>query len=541
MSILLPVEDELRAVTAAGRVGAGRRWPISPDRSRKTVGQGVLTALRAAFSFAQSEERAAALLAIARIEPFSRPLVLAALAGQDGTSLAENPYNFVPEVHAIYGETCRGETANDQPFFDPPSAWLRRIVRAASWSSPLRLPKAIFVPDAVAISHNPVLSRAARRSDLTIGFTHAESLLSRGRAAAAGIPQVDEADIGARLAEALIPDELRDPWRARLRDALLANARHHVRVALRDIKGLLALPDLPRNCWSGTGGYYPSRAVGLAVLVRGGQVLRFAHGGALSLFDIGPSVGCAEYAVSSEVRFETPAAAHLARTAAQSYFDAVGHSVVIDGADGDPFMVLPRRGCRAIASCQRVAYAPTRFFGANVPPMPAPPDAVYLDFQIRVVSALARPETEIVVQAHPEGPLGGGAHPLGRHARLTGTRFEHVVDEADVFVFDYPCSTTFAQALCSDKPVVLLDIWGEISRHPLLREEFRKRCRFVPVVPNAEGRMIFDPYALGAAVNDGPREVDGSFWRGILGGEAASPVALPRAAKFRRFLQRRSP
>ncbi|MBM3557702.1 MAG: hypothetical protein FJX47_19355, partial [Alphaproteobacteria bacterium] len=103
MADFMSLEDELRAVTEAGYVGPNRRWPISPDRSRKTVSQGVLAALRAAFSFAQSEERAAALLAIARIEPFSRPLALAALAGQDGVTISGNPYNFMPEVHAIYG------------------------------------------------------------------------------------------------------------------------------------------------------------------------------------------------------------------------------------------------------------------------------------------------------------------------------------------------------------------------------------------------------------------------------------------------------
>lgn len=463
-------------------------------------------------------QRAAAILAVARVEPMSRVLVLASLVARREISIANNPYNFLPEIAALYGREfeAAGDIATRE---SPPTlATLRRIARAARWSSLTGLAKAVIRPEILAISHGPMLADQARKSDLAVGFVHAETLLDKGRQVAGEVVAGEGGDILAVLLDALAPRRSDGPWQDWLRVEIRRAASLACDVAMRDMRGLLSLEGLPSRCWSGTGGHYPARAVGLAVVERGGKMLRFAHGGALSLLDIAGSVTNTEFVSSTHVMFETEATAELVRRSDCASLIGRERKVEVLGGKGDPFMVMPMRGIRN-ARRPRVAYVPTCFFGRRVPPIPTPPDVFYLDLQLRIVAALKNESSDFVVQPHPEGVLSGARHPLGLVSRISDQRFEDIVNSIDAFVFDYPASTTFAQALCTDKPIVVLDLWGENFFCPTMRRRFAERCRFVQARQNERGQVEFQPGALTDAVFGGPRQVDGSFWRGLLGNE----------------------
>ena len=67
--------------------------------------------------------------------------------------------------------------------------------------------------------------------------------------------------------------------------------------------------------WSGTAGNYPARLVGLEALYRGGEVVRFDHGGSTGLTSPSILIALNELCVSSKFVMGT----HNLATYAESY------------------------------------------------------------------------------------------------------------------------------------------------------------------------------------------------------------------------------
>ena len=61
------------------------------------------------------------------------------------------------------------------------AALLRRLARMRTWTAPARLPRALLRPDAVAVSHNPLLCAVAANAGRAVGFRHAETMLDAAR------------------------------------------------------------------------------------------------------------------------------------------------------------------------------------------------------------------------------------------------------------------------------------------------------------------------------------------------------------------------
>ena len=78
--------------------------------------------------------------------------------------------------------------------------------------------------------------------------------------------------------------------------------------------------------------------------------------------------------------------------------------------------------------------------------------------------------------------------------------------------------TTFSEALCTNRPVVLLDRAEQYPINPALAPELARRCRIVPVSFDATGRMRFDPGQLAAAITGGAGEADPGYFRRLLAG-----------------------
>jgi hypothetical protein len=164
---------------------------------------------------------------------------------------------------------------------------------------------------------------------------------------------------------------------------------------------------------------------------------------------------------------------------------------------------------------RRVLYTPLPLLGFRQVVPAYLPDPVNLDWQMRVAAMLKDLPIDLVCRPHPEGLLKGRPHPIAAVVAPSLVPFEQQVPETDLFVFDYVQSTTFYEALCTDRVIVLLDMGLPIFDSDM-RAAIERRCRIVPVHFDDRNLPQADPDALRDAVCSGPDRADPSEFRALL-------------------------
>ena len=131
---------------------------------------------------------------------------------------------------------------------------------------------------------------------------------------------------------------------------------------------------------------------------------------------------------------------------------------------------------------------------------PLLPDVIALDWHIRLAQMLARLPIELAVRPHPESLLPGLHHPSAQaFTPLVDEPFQRVVEMVDGFVFEHPNSTAFWEALCTDRPVVWIDLGtGNLSEET--RNVVARRCRIVEAHFDDRNRPQIDDAILADAV-----------------------------------------
>jgi hypothetical protein len=128
------------------------------------------------------------------------------------------------------------------------------------------------------------------------------------------------------------------------------------------------------------------------------------------------------------------------------------------------------------------------------------------------LSALRCLPVDLRHKPHPGGLLRGNPTFLEGYAPILTGLFEQALADTDVVVIDLAATTTLSIAMCSDRPIVLLD-FGCMPFNDRVRDEVARRCRIVPVVCDDRNRFIVDEEALAEAVCGGPDREDPSFFR----------------------------
>jgi hypothetical protein len=528
MSALAEARPKLQEIaadidTALAHTDWRRRvsWPVGlAEASRIGSAQ-----MRAALSWAQEEReddllRDAGLLALPVILGYARAIVLAALATERAARAGARIDAAAPEFAYLRGGQGR-PPARHEAILSPVavrSPLLRRIARMGTWTAPARLPRALMRPQAVAVSHNSLLCATAMNEGRAVGFRHAETILGTARRrTGASPPAVGHA---MALAQVLAGDSVLDEsYRSRALDLIATTAQVHLDKALADMAALRNVR-LPDEIWSGSGGLYAPRAVGLEVLRRGGRVTRFDHGTPREFVETAELTTLLELSVSSEFVLATAQAAAICRERIDSSRLDLPRPVAIRGGNGDPIYAGgPRqRPPKPAGARLRVVYAPTQLLGFRQLVPALPPDVIYLDWQMRVAEALRVLDVDFICQAHPEGLLKDRPHPLAEVAMTLRGNFEAQLHAADVFVFDCPTTTTLWQAACTDARIVFLDI-GAGTLAPPVAKLVAARATVIPVAHDEDNRMLLDGDRLRAAVLE-DRAVDPSAFRRLLAGES---------------------
>jgi hypothetical protein len=497
--------------------GAGAPWPVPLARLAEAT-----SALRLAI-LAHIPDAPGDLLANAfRLSAYHFSVTASAIAeialGIENELTTGLVLTGVPEIDWLRGHSStvpESEGLRLQRFAQSPlRSRFGRLARAATWSPLSRWPRAFFLPDAVAVTHNELLRSEARESGLAIGFRHADQWLSEISAAdssPSGQQSRDAAALTEAVAAAVAKAVAVSPQLEKRVAALLAGRLAALmQEALRNMRAL-EKAHLPPALWSGTGGYWPSRALGIEVMRRGGTVRRFDHGcGFATLVDpLGARL--IELCVSTHFVAATATLADILRRQVGTQSAAQ-----IEGGEGDPHFRRAPGPLRQNAKRLRVLYVTGAIFGLRRFWPVKITDFPYLDWQLRVARVLKTLDVDLTLKPHPEGLYRGLPHPLGLAGPVETRPFEEILDDMDVVIFDEPTSTTFWVAVASNCRVVLMNAGlAEFDSH--LAPMIEDRVAMVPVFWDDSNRPQFDIAMLNVAIHD-RRAVDYQPLRQLMAG-----------------------
>jgi hypothetical protein len=413
-----------------------------------------------------------------------------------------------------------------RPHNAPRHARLRRWARAKSWTPWHRLGRALVYPRAIAIAHNELLHEAAATDGLTIGFYHAESFLAAGRrSTASALGEEACIEAAAVLGNALGPyPEVGAHHAERLVTLLSVRIEAITRVAAADLGGMRSLRRLPGSIWAGSGGHWPTRITALEALRRGGEVTLFDHGHNRALHDILEFPASIDLFAASTLVIPTPAMADRMRGPQLRALLPRDRSSTIVSRRGDhglaEFVRSTQRPAR-FGARPRVLYAPHILRGLRQTVPASLPDLVYLDWQLRLVEGQSSAPVELLVRPHPQGIFAGKPHPLGAITATEGRRFEALVPEADVLLFDSPYSRVFCKALLTDRPIVFID-FGAPYFGADIAPLIERRCHVLKVENDERNLPQLPPQTLTDALCTARRPPDDTvaFFRRLMIGEA---------------------
>ncbi|MBH63995.1 MAG: hypothetical protein CL569_16420 [Alphaproteobacteria bacterium] len=473
------------------------------------------------------DARAAALLASAPVLTATLPTLELALALSTESRTGIMVFSEEPEFAYLRGEKDSLPPARNTAVFErtpKPRLPLRRSAQVTSWWTEWsRVPQTLISPDVMAISENPALVASARECGQRIAFRHAGSFLAKARRldrlAKHG---VDVEAVADGLTQRLTDLELLEqPYATRARKIVHALLMHALERSARDLSSFKNVKSLPARLWSATGSLYSARATGLEVLRRGGEAVRFQHGGTHPFSELSQLFSVVELSVSSKFVMFTDGLAKLAAPTDPARHTKPWRTTSLVGGHGDPSIAPLSLDAPERSGRRRVIYAPTFLTGFRKHAMYSLSDPVYLDWQLRLAETLSEMPLDLLCKPHPEGVFSGQRHPLADVAPCTSAPFESTMAEADVFVFDRCSSTTFWRALCTNRPVVLIPI-GPPRFHSKAQQILERRCSVVEPWFDEKNLPRVDSELLADAVLGGPGRVDAGEIRELFMGKSAA-------------------
>ena len=238
------------------------------------------------------------------------------------------------------------------------------------------------------------------------------------------------------------------------------------------LDSLSRLDNLPRRLWIGTSGNIWDCLLKIAVKHKGEYVCGHDHGTGQAHL-VTPLMGIIElwgsdefYTFSTELADSAPA---------WSIMDQNPVKVIELEKKGAP----SSRFVRNKDDIKTIFLLSTVYDKDRGRMHPLMPDIVQLDWQARFVSFLKDNNYNVTIKSHPESAFStpeSFVSVLG--AEINSEPFEDVFEAADLFVFDYICTSTFKEALKTDIPVIVIDFDDVIWTDKAL-DLIKKRCSFV--------------------------------------------------------------
>jgi hypothetical protein len=401
---------------------------------------------------------------------------------------------------------------------------LRRLVRTGSWTPAWRLPRAVLRPGGVALTHNSLLRSYLRHSRYAVRNAYDEDFnLANGSVDATFAKRMEAPALAGQMVETLTGElPVNEDIQARLATCMRLVLTESYGDSIDLLSRLRAVRKLPSKLFTGTGSKRMSRALGLEIMHRGGEVTRCDHGGSFQLVHDSDYVVLNELSVSTRFIVATQLAAKNSDALASQRRAHSLSDCVIEGSRGDPGLDVGAPAFTRTASLKgrrRVMYVPSLFYGLNQASPPVLPGALYLDWQLRLMTMLKEFPVEILWKPHPAGHKPPIHLSPTRDFRTLAAPFEQAVAEADILIYDFSATTTLAVGLCTDRPIVLID-HGTMRFNASLRHEISARCRMVECAYNDRNLPTVSRESLEDAVCSGPPTADPTYFRQLFLGDA---------------------
>ena len=348
----------------------------------------------------------------------------------------------------------------------------------------------------LVISHNPILRNAARNTPGLFCYHHASSILQNQRHKCNKPPQVDNSKID-RLVQTLEQSFVRslDGISNQIIKLARLKFRHFASYYLCGAeKDLFLLSDLKLNfdeLWLGTAGYYPARLIALHCKEKKIKTMSFDHGGSTFMVKYPSNRYLLDVSVVDQLVLPNENAVRNFQGINANYFDKkLRLADVIPGFGDSYYTRVSKRQSQPPKRPIQALYPLTLLGGSRQNQPTLLPDLVVLDLQFTVIYWMHNLGLPAKVKPHPETNLDGlSQHPLSPVAEVLNSPFEEIIHDAEIFIFDYAQSTTFWAALCTEKPVILIDTKiTEFDKET--RDLIEHRCLVVDTKFDKRGRCI---------------------------------------------------
>jgi hypothetical protein len=136
--------------------------------------------------------------------------------------------------------------------------------------------------------------------------------------------------------------------------------------------------------------------------------------------------------------------------------------------------------------------------------------AIKFDLELRLANTLKCLGYNVIYKAHPETKLEiqGIFDELVDHVEVNP--FEAVHREADAYLFTNPLTTPFGFALCTSRPVLMIDVAGRDWNHEGY-QLLKQRCHMIPATFDARNRIDFSETSLSNALRTANASIDYSY------------------------------
>jgi hypothetical protein len=509
--------------------GPAVAWPAPYQRTRHHVIDRLGHCLRGFSEFAEPRQRDAAVLALPAMLPgiyWFQQMALALQYGEHsnfGTGSENRGLNFLNgssvDVEGIAMQASIKRTIRPAPSL----AVLRRMRITSRWASIWKVPANILWPQVSVGSINELLFEMAAKESRRVDYIFPETIYDATKRSDLNADGLDAMqDLAGRLAAVFSDiDDLDSDFRSRLSHLIETVIVDTLIKAAIDNAAIKKVKRLPNEFWTGTGGGYLGRVIGMEVLHRGGKVVRFGHGGSAGTTDAIEAFVATELLVSSCFIAQSKEIGGLMTQSLDEAGLKNKPPTEIAWADGDPairdIQITPVRAGRGRP---RVMYAPTLLcheYQQYAPPLL--PNPIYLDWQLRLAGVLEGLPIDFVCKPHPEGHFANRRNPLETVAPTSYEPFEAIWGETDILIFDWCQSTTFWKAVCSDRKVIVMDV-GMTNFTPAVRPMIERRCEVLAVEFDERNRPLVPLEALTDAVSTAHHSNDpGEFLELFTGAE----------------------
>lgn len=431
--------------------------------------------------------------------------IIALIAVEEAKNNSLNLISTLPEVNFILtgdDQYLEAETTRITAEKRLNNAFIRRIIRTASWTKPWRLINTIFRPNIYALGHTEVSRQYARSLNDKIYFFQANELVAK-------ILKNSNNNFSPNYLSSLVSDFIRVlSGHIKKNSAFYDNFNILIekiiyKKLLEDSIALDACYNyskLPKNIWIGTGTAYNFRMLALAVIRKGGEVTSFGHSVGSVLAPPGGSWFYGELAVTNKYIDVTSNAGALFKS---YFFDkhpvAINSSLQISGIKKN-LRFKDTEEVKSKKTKPTVIYTSNAFHEVSRD-TPFSHYMAYLNWQLKLTDILDKMNINLVCQPHPGGIFASQdiTHPLRKKYNTSVNNFETIKDQADIFLVDFIHSTTFGEILVTEKPIIRIS-WNDNSSYMGISQHIKvlldKRCRTISASIQESGSLEIDEEEL---------------------------------------------